>query len=231
VQAARAQVELQRASHRLAKDALDDSVVVSPIDGVVISRNVEPGQTVAAVLSSPVLFVLAEDLRRMRVIASIDEADVGEVATGQAATFTVDAHPDRTFHAEVREIHNAPIVVQGVVTYDAVLDVDNRELELKPGMTASVRVVTKTVADTLRVPNAALRFSPPDRPAHEAGAQVWILASDEHGASVPQAVAVRPGASDGVLTAIAGGARLSAGDRVLVDLTPAGREAFEVGDD
>ncbi|HVI94568.1 MAG TPA: efflux RND transporter periplasmic adaptor subunit [Anaeromyxobacter sp.] len=135
--------------------------IVSPTDGVVISRNVDVGQTVAASLQAPTLFVIAEDLSKMQVDTSVAEADVGRLRDGMQVTFTVDAYPAETFRGIVRQIRNAAQTVQNVVTYDAVIDVSNPELKLRPGMTANVTFVYAEKDDVLRVPNAALRFRPP----------------------------------------------------------------------
>src|SRR5512133_1473862 len=136
------------------------TTIRSPIDGVVISRNVDVGQTVAASLSAPTLFTIAEDLRKMQVDTFVAEADVGKLKPGMDASFTVDAFPGRRFTGKVREIRNAPQTVQNVVTYDAVIDVLNPELELKPGMTANVTIVVAERDNALKVANAALRFRP-----------------------------------------------------------------------
>jgi HlyD family secretion protein len=135
--------------------------IISPIDGIVISRSVDVGQTVAASLQAPTLFTIAEDLRRMQVDTNVAEADVGKLSAGMAATFTVDAYPGERFQGKVRQVRNAPQTVQNVVTYDAVIDVQNAELKLKPGMTANVTFVYLDREDVLRVPNAALRYRPP----------------------------------------------------------------------
>lgn len=228
VLAASAQVELQRASYELAQTNLAHTVVRAPISGVVISRAVEPGQTVAAALQSPVLFLIAEDLREMRVLVAIDEADVGVVKVGQAATFTVDAYPTETFAAEVHEIRSAPTVTQGVVTYEAVLFVDNQERKLKPGMTASVKVRTQSSPSAQRVPNAALRFIPPGSAETEVdvgqNARVWQI-----GPSGPTPMKVRAGVTDGTYTAIEAD-DLPDGSEVIVDLTPEGRKAYGLDD-
>jgi HlyD family secretion protein len=135
--------------------------ITSPTNGTVISRNVDVGQTVAASLQAPTIFVIAEDLEKMQVDTSVAEADVGRLKAGMAASFTVDAYPSEVFRGVVRQIRNAPQTVQNVVTYDAVIDVANPELKLKPGMTANVTFVYAEKDDVLRVPNAALRFKPP----------------------------------------------------------------------
>jgi len=219
IKSASAQLELQRANARIAATSHRYAEVTSPIDGVVISRNVEAGQTVAAAFQTPVLFTIAEDLVAMRVVAAIDEADMGEVEPGERASFTVDAFPQRTFEAVVTELRSAAKVVQNVVTYEAVLDVENPERLLRPGMTASVKVRTAAAQDTLHVPNAALRFTPPqEQPAKHT---VWLLRDD-----ALVAVRVVPGISDGMNTQIDDDGALQAGDVVLVDLTPAGRTAY-----
>jgi|LNFM01.1.fsa_nt_gb HlyD family secretion protein len=219
IKSATAQLELQRANARVAETSHRYAEVTSPIDGVVISRNVEAGQTVAAAFQTPVLFTIAEDLVAMRVVAAIDEADMGEVEPGERASFTVDAFPQRTFDAVVTEVRSAAKVVQNVVTYEAVLDVENPERLLRPGMTASVKVRTAAVEDTLHVPNAALRFTPPEQQA--AKHTVWVLRDD-----ALVGVRVIPGISDGMNTQIDDDGALQADDTVLVDLTPAGRTAY-----
>jgi HlyD family secretion protein len=135
--------------------------ILSPTSGTVISRNVDVGQTVAASLQAPTIFVIAEDLAKMQVDTSVSEADVGRLKSGMSASFTVDAYPGEIFRGQVRQIRNAPQTVQNVVTYDAVIDVDNSELKLKPGMTANVTFVYAEKDDVLKVPNSALRFRPP----------------------------------------------------------------------
>jgi HlyD family secretion protein len=149
-----------RAALNQAKVNLAYTSIVSPTDGTVISRNVDVGQTVAASLSAPTLFVIAEDLRKMQVNTSVAEADVGKLTAGMDATFVVDAYPGERFKGKVRQIRNAAQTVQNVVTYDAVIDVDNSEMKLRPGMTANVNFVFANRDNVLRVPNAALRFRP-----------------------------------------------------------------------
>jgi HlyD family secretion protein len=161
VSQARAEVERARSSLGQAETNLRYTDIIAPTDGIVISRAVNVGQTVAASLQAPVLFTIAQDLRAMQVNTSVAESDIGRLQAGMPATFTVDAYPGTQFVGRIREIRNAAQVVQNVVTYDAVIDVENPELKLKPGMTASVTVVTEQRNDVLRVPNAALRFQPP----------------------------------------------------------------------
>jgi HlyD family secretion protein len=155
-----AQVAQARASVGMATVDLERTIIKSPIDGVVLQRAVDVGQTVAASLQAPTLFTIAQDLSKMEVRAAIDEADVGKLKEGLEARFTVDAHPGREFVATIFQIRSNPNVQQNVVTYDAILRVDNPDGKLRPGMTANVRVVTEKRDDVLRVPNAALRFKP-----------------------------------------------------------------------
>lgn len=143
-----------------AKLNLSYATIYSPVDGVVLSRAVDVGQTVAASLSAPVLFTIAEDLARMQIDTAVAEADVGRLVEGMKAQFTVDAFPGKTFEGIVRQVRNAPTTTSGVVTYDAVIDVENADMSLRPGMTANVTFVLQQVADTIRIPNAALRFKP-----------------------------------------------------------------------
>ena len=148
---------------------LANAAIYSPIDGIVLERAVNPGQTVAASMSAPILFVIAENLERMELKAAIDEADIGDVQAGQTARFAVDAFPSRRFDAEIRDISFASLVTEGVVTYEARLAVDNADLVLRPGMTATVDIVTREAEDVLMVPAAALRFSPPETGAGRSG--------------------------------------------------------------
>ncbi|MCC6746954.1 MAG: efflux RND transporter periplasmic adaptor subunit [Deltaproteobacteria bacterium] len=150
-----------RAAHNQSRVNLAYTTIVSPIDGIVISRNVDVGQTVAASLQAPTLFTIAEDLRKMEVHTNVAEADIGRIVSGMPVTFTVDAYPQQPFKGAVRQVRNAPQTVQNVVTYDVVVEVENAELKLKPGMTANVTFVYAEAEDTLRVPNAALRFRAP----------------------------------------------------------------------
>lgn len=159
---AEAQVKIRKASLEKAKVDLARCTIYAPVDGIVISRSVDVGQTVAASLSAPTIFVIANDLSKMQIDANVSEADVGGVEDGQAVNFTVDAFPNRTFHGKVTQIRNSPIMVQNVVTYDTVIEVSNDDLKLKPGMTANVSIITAQKSKTLKLPNAALRFRPLD---------------------------------------------------------------------
>ena len=233
VKASEGAVEQARAALHQAEVNLKYTDIVSPTSGVVISRNVDVGQTVAASLQAPTLFVIAEDLAKMQVDTNVAEADVGRLRAGMDASFTVDAYPSETFHGTVRQIRNAPQTVQNVVTYDAVIDVANPGLKLKPGMTANVTFVYAEKDDVLRVPNAALRFRPPpDLPAFS-GAQgrpggrantagpravetpdqrtVWVMRQEK-----PVPVRIRTGISDGTSTELVEG-ELEPGDAVVTD--------------
>jgi len=168
VVASRGNMEQAKASLHQAQVNLDYTTIVSPTTGVVISRSVDVGQTVAASLSAPTLFLIAEDLTKMQVDTSVAEADIGKLKADMDATFTVDAYPSRTFKGKIRQIRNAPQTQQNVVTYDAVIDVANPGLELRPGMTANVTFIYDHRDSALRVANAALRFQPPPELARAA---------------------------------------------------------------
>jgi len=168
VTASRGNMEQAKASLHQAQVNLDYTTIISPTTGVVISRSVDVGQTVAASLSAPTLFLIAEDLTKMQVDTSVAEADIGKLKAEMEATFTVDAYPSRTFKGKIRQIRNAPQTQQNVVTYDAVIDVGNPGLELRPGMTANVTFIYDHRDSALRVANAALRFQPPPELARAA---------------------------------------------------------------
>ena len=157
---AEAQIKIREAALEKAKVDLERATIYSPIDGVVISRNVDVGQTVAASFSTPTLFLIANDLAKMQIDAMVSEADVGGVELGQEVNFTVDAFPYRTFQGRVIQVRNAPTTVQNVVTYDCVIEVNNKDLKLKPGMTANVSIIVAQRPDSVKIPNAAFRFRP-----------------------------------------------------------------------
>lgn len=214
-----AQIGLDQATIELRQAALDSAVVnlgyaniVSPVDGTVVSRNVTQGQTVAASFQTPTLFLIATDLTRMQVDANVSESDIGGIAEGNKATFTVDAYPARIFEGTVSQVRQSPQTVQNVVTYDTVISVPNLDLTLKPGMTASTRVIVDQRTDVLRVPNPALRYTPPGMTAGGAAKQsrLWVL---RDGTPVPLAVVA--GLDDENFTEIVSGA-LQAGDLVIV---------------
>jgi HlyD family secretion protein len=158
--AAKAEISRALANLKQARTSLGYATIYSPVDGVVLSRAVELGQTVASSLQAPVLFTIAEDLARMQINTAVAEGDVGALKDGMKSTFTVDAFPGKTFAGIVRQVRNSPTTNQGVVTYDAVIDVDNQDLSLRPGMTANVTFVLDQVENAIKIPNAALRFKP-----------------------------------------------------------------------
>ena len=231
---AEANVKIKQGALDKAKADLDHCAITSPIDGVVISRSVDVGQTVAASLQAPVIFQIANDLTKMQIDANVAEADVGVVKIDQNVDFTVDAFPMQTFHGKVVQVRNAPITVQNVVTYDTVIGVSNPDLKLKPGMTANVSIIVAHKDDVLQIKNAALRFRPPDatpvqtrqtsasrgeRSAagrggnlqeRRANRTVYVLPD---GAGRPQPVQIKTGISDGIMTEVIEG--LKEGDRVV----------------
>ena len=233
LQAAMADRTLAEADLDLHHAELDKACICSPIDGVVLDRAADAGQIVAASLSAPVLFTVAEDLAQMELQVDIDEADIGRTAVGNKATFTVDAYDERQFPAEISEIRFAPLTVDGVVTYKAILSVDNADLLLRPGMTATADIVVADIKDALTVPNAALRYAPPAAPAEEEEERsgllgmlipeddttratgddrtLWVLRG-EMAVEIP----VLAGQSDGRMTEILQ-ADLAPGDLVIVD--------------
>lgn len=242
--AARAAVAQAGATLRANRTDLAKAVIRSPINGIVLVRSVEPGQTVAATFQAPVLFTLAEDLTQMELQVDVDEADVGRVREAQEAAFTVDAYPDRRFPARITRVHYGSKTVEGVVTYQTVLQVDNAEMVLRPGMTATAIITVESISDALLVPNAALRFSPPSgqsaetadggsfiqrllpRPPRTASRPpkadtpgrahtVWVLREGR-----PEPVEITTGSTDGINTVVTGGA-LAAGTAVVTDAVSA----------
>jgi len=225
--AVEAQVVQARASLNQNRVNLDHTVITAPIDGIVISRNVDVGQTVAASMSAPTLFVIAQDLTRMQVSASVDESDIGRIRAGQSVVFQVDAYTGETFSGTVTQVRLAAVVEQNVVSYVTVIDVPNPELKLKPGMTANVTIEIEKAADAIRVPSAALRFSPtpellaslgqkaPEDRGRREGRAVWIMADGRL-----EPVPVRAGVSDGANTAIVEGS-LSEGVEVATGVAAA----------
>jgi HlyD family secretion protein len=214
-----AQVKQTSAALQSAQIDLDHTKIQAPVDGVVVSRNVDVGQTVAASLQAPTLFLIAQDLTKMQVDTNVSEADVGRVRVNQPATFTVDAYPGQTFSGTVTSIRKAPINVQNVITYDAVIGVSNQDLKLFPGMTANVKIQVNQRKNVLRVPNAALRYHPATEtaPARPSGRNavpekaVWILDAKHN----PQRVVITTGETDGTNTEVTGGG-LKDGDLVIV---------------
>ncbi len=179
---AKAQVVQAEAAKRLAETNLKYTVIYSPVDGVVISRKVDVGQTVAAAFQTPTLFTVAKDLKKMQINTDVDEADIGKVGEGQKVTFTVDAYPYDVFEGVVKQVRISPTVIQNVVTYDVVVSFDNFDLKLKPGMTANVSIVVAEKKNVLRIPNAAFRFVPKDADIEDVWGQdksVWVLSDGQ----------------------------------------------------
>ncbi|OYZ67264.1 MAG: efflux transporter periplasmic adaptor subunit [Sulfuricurvum sp. 24-42-5] len=220
--AAKAQVAQSYAQLKSDEDNLRKAVVVSPINGVVLNRKVEPGQTVVASMQTPILFTLAEDLTQMRAIVSVDEADIGGVKENQKVTFTVDSYANKQFEGKITQLRLNSAIVNGVVTYEAVVQVDNTDLLLRPGMTANASIITDTLRKVLVIPNAALRFTPPldenqkkkKRAMEESdkGAHVWILKNE-----TPTRVKVQIGKTDGVLS-IVSPSSLKVGDLIITGI-------------
>lgn len=242
ITAAEADIAVAEADLVLKQTDIDKSVIVSPVDGIVLSRAVEPGQTVASSLQAPILFTLAEDLTHMQMEADVDEADIGAVQVGQKASFTVDAYRGMRFPAEIETVEFSPQTVEGVVTYKAVLRVDNSKLLLRPGMTATALITVQEVKQALAIPNAALRYAPPaakqsrgfsitqfflprmprteraTRPeAVDGKRDVWVLREGK-----PVAVSVRTGVTDGVNTEVLDG-DITAEDAVITATRSAGQ--------
>ena len=237
LKAVEAEVLVADADLKLAETNLAKTLITSPIDGVVLTRDVNEGSTIAASLSAPVLFSIAGDLKRMEVQVDVDEADIGNVAVGQTGTFTVDAYPDRTFPAEITEIRFVSETINNVVTYKALLSVDNSDLFLRPGMTATADIVVNTVRDALLVPNAALRYTPPAEESSGGGLlsmfgppdtgtattaelpggarTLWVMRD-----KVPVEATVVTGATDGQNTELKSG-DLVEGDAVVLDAVAA----------
>src|SRR5213596_2932937 len=225
---AEANVKIKQGALDKAKADLEHCTITSPIDGVVISRNVDVGQTVAASLQAPVIFQIANDLTKMQIDSNVAEADVGAVSVDQDVDFTVDAFPTRTFHGKVVQVRNAPITVQNVVTYDTVIGVNNADLKLKPGMTANVSIIIAHKDNVVQLKNAALRYRPPDAATAEqpkstsspsgqrpTGARerrpdrtVYVLSYGR-----PKPVQIKTGISDGIMTEVTEG--LKEGDKVV----------------
>ena len=230
VKSTEAQVEQSKAALELADVNLDYTIIKSPVDGIVISRNVDIGQTVAASFQTPTLFTIAKDLTKMQVNTNVDEADIGTVKLGQDAKFTVDAFPESVFNGVVSQIRNAPIIVQNVVTYDVIVEVANKELKLKPGMTANVSIVNARKDNVLKVPNAVLRFKPKEQEdaiqksaKQEKSQKVWLLTGGQI-----KPVSVITGISDGNFIEILEG-DTKEGDEIVVESTVKDNKSTQTG--
>ncbi|MCI0454618.1 MAG: efflux RND transporter periplasmic adaptor subunit [Candidatus Dadabacteria bacterium] len=216
---ATANLDQTKAALEIAKSNLDNTTIRSPIDGIVISRKVNIGQIVSSGQPSSPLFLIAEDLNKMKLDAHVSEADIGKARNDQEAEFTVDAYPNQTFEGKVRQVKNEPITTNNVVTYDVVILIDNEKLELKPGMTAEVKILVAQKKDVLRVPTAALRFIPPpsaqvDDKSLElnSGSVIWLSLKNGQ----LKAVSVNTGISDDTFTEILDG-NIGEGEKVIVE--------------
>jgi HlyD family secretion protein len=217
--AAEAQIGAIQAQLQQSQTNVGWTKIFSPVDGVVVSRSIDPGSTVVASFQAPVLFVIAQDLRKMRVMADVDEADVGKLKEGMEAEAVVDAFPGESFRGTVQQVRYSPNNVQGVVTYSAVVEVENPEEKLRPGMTATVTIKTKEAKATLRVPNAALRYKPtppmgpngkpvpqaPEPPLVKGTGRVYVLVNDKPGEEKTETKLVNTGVTDGINTEVTGG--------------------------
>lgn len=223
-------VTQQRESLQQAQTNLGYATITSPVDGVVLSREVEEGQTVASSFETPTLFTIARDLTDMRVIADVDEADIGEVREGERVTFTVDAYPDDTFTGTVTQVRQEGNTEDNVVTYEVVISAPNKDLKLKPGLTANVTIYTLDKPGVLSVPNKALRFTPAKELIGDAQVKdckgenkVWTFSGN-----VFQAHPVKVGISDGINTELLGG--IEKGTKVVTEVKVDGGEMLQVGD-
>jgi HlyD family secretion protein len=229
VNSAAASIGAQQAQLNQAMTNVGYTKIYSPVDGVVVTRGIDPGATVVASFQAPVLFVIAKDLRRMRVLADVDEADVGRLKEKMEVDAVVDAFPGESFHGIVQQIRFSPNNVQGVVTYSAVVEVENPEEKLRPGMTATITVKTKEAKNAMRVPNAALRYrpsppigpdgkpvlQPPEQPLAKGQGKVYVLTSDKPGDEKEEQKLVQVGVTDGINTEIISG--LETGSKVVTD--------------
>jgi HlyD family secretion protein len=229
VSAAEAQIGAIQAQLSQSQTNVGWTKIYSPVDGVVVSRTIDPGATVVASFQAPVLFVIAQDLRKMRVMADVDEADVGKLKAGMDAEAVVDAFPGEAFRGNVQQVRYSPNNVQGVVTYSAVVEVDNPEEKLRPGMTATVTIKTREVKAALRVPNAALRYKPtppmgpngkpipqpPEAPLAKGSGRVFVLTNEKLGDEKAEPRIVQIGITDGLHTEVTGG--LPGGIKIVTD--------------
>jgi len=212
----KAQVAQTEAARKNAETNMRYTRIISPIDGIVVSRNVDVGQTVAASFQTPTLFNIAKDLTKMQIDTNVDEADIGRIKTGQEVDFVVDAYPANVFKGTVGQVRIAPTTVQNVVTYDVVVMVDNSDLKLKPGMTANVTVLVAKKNGVIRIPNTALRFNPQGgemKKGQAKGPGVWVLEDGK-----PKKVPIVAGISDGAFTELVSG-DLPENAEVIVEMT------------
>lgn len=214
INSANAQIAQTSAALRSNLTNLRYTKIISPVNGIVVTRNIDVGQTVAASFQTPTLFLVAQDLTKMQIDTNVAEADIGKIKLNQKVEYTLDGYPDLTFNGKVKQIRITPTTVQNVVTYDVVISVDNKDLKLKPGMTANVSIITSQKEHILSVPDAALRFTPnkdDDAPKYKEQG-LWILENKE-----PKRISIKTGISDGDNTEIISG-RIKEGEKVIVDV-------------
>jgi HlyD family secretion protein len=236
--ASKAQIAQSQAALNIAQTNLGYTRILSPVDGTVISRSVDVGQTVAASFQTPTLFTIAQDLRKMQIDTDVDEADIGKIERQQEVYFNVDAYPDFEFRGSVFEVRNSPTTVQNVVTYDVIINVENPELKLKPGMTANVSIIINHRKGVLVVPNTALRFKLSEDTgkkngskrkktvvkANGKGPSVWVLQKEK-----PVQVFIKTGISDGTNTEVVSGGLKEGMEVILEDVTESKKKAKEMG--
>ncbi len=230
VNSAHASIGAQQAQLNQMTTNLGYTKIYAPVDGVVVTRSIDPGATVVASFQAPVLFVIAQDLKKMRVLADVDEADVGKLKDGMEADAVVDAFPGEAFHGVVQQVRFSPNNVQGVVTYSAVIEVQNPDEKLRPGMTATVTIKTREVKGALRIPNASLRYKPspplgpdgkpvlqtPEPPLAKGQGRIWVITSEKPGEEKDEQKLIGVGITDGVFTELLPGP-VAAGAKIVTD--------------
>ena len=213
INSARAQINQYQSALKISQINLSYTRIIAPVDGTVISREVDVGQAVAASFQAPELFLIAQDLTKMQIEVSVSEADIGKVKEGQEVTYTLDGYPDREFKGTVSQVRLSPTTVSNVVTYTVIVDVDNEDNTLKPGMTANVSIITSKSEDVLCVPNMALKFTPDVKGPKYQQQGVWILKDNK-----PKRIDIETGASDDNVTEI-NGEGLQEGDKIIISVS------------
>lgn len=210
INAARAQINQYQASLKTAQTNLGYTKIIAPVDGTVISREIDLGQPVAASFQAPELFTIAQDLTKMQIEVSVSEADIGKVKEGQNVTYTLDGYPDSNFEGKVTQVRLSPTTVSNVVTYTVIVDVDNEDLKIKPGMTANVSIITAKSENVICVPNVALKFTPSTDGKKYENQGIWVLNKNR-----PKRIDIKAGASDDTVTEILSG-QINEGDKIIV---------------
>lgn len=212
INAARAQINQYQASLKTAQTNLSYTKIIAPVDGTVISREIDLGQPVAASFQAPQLFTIAQDLTKMQIEVSVSEADIGKVKEGQDVKYTLDGYPDTDFYGKVTQVRLSPTTVSNVVTYTVIVDVDNEDLKLKPGMTANVSIITSKSADVICVPNIALKFTPNTDGQKYKSQGIWLLDKNK-----PKRIDIEAGISDDTSTEITA-TEIAEGDKVITGI-------------